>query len=233
MVAVRWFTGFLDSPSPASDSFWCAVTGSVLSEWRDGGRFATLVPAGGDPFLRVQVIDAGPPSCHLDLHVDDVRAAARELAGFVVADRGSLVVCRSPAGLPFCLVPAADSYVRPGPVDGALVDQMCLDVPRPVFDREAAFWAGLISSEVRETDLPEFARLRPGAGLALRLLLQRTGGPAAGMHLDFAAVDVAATVERQVGLGASVVRVVPGQWTTLRDPAGREYCVTARPPVLS
>jgi hypothetical protein len=27
-----------------------------------------------------------------------------------------------------------------------------------------------------------------------------------------------------------VVREVPGEWTTLRDPAGREYCVTARSP---
>lgn len=53
------------------------------------------------------------------------------------------------------------------------------------------------------------------------------------MHLDFAAEDVAATVARHVGLGASVVRRVPGQWTTLRDPAGREYCVTARSPGLS
>ena len=31
MIDVRWVTGFLDSPSPASESFWCAVTGSVLS----------------------------------------------------------------------------------------------------------------------------------------------------------------------------------------------------------
>ncbi|MEV6635425.1 VOC family protein [Actinoplanes sp. NPDC051470] len=75
--------------------------------------------------------------------------------------------------------------------------------------------------------------LERGEGLALRVLMQRTGGPAAGMHLDFAAEDVAATVARHVGLGASVVRRVPGQWTTLRDPAGREYCVTARSPGLS
>jgi len=39
-----------------------------------------------------------------------------------------------------------------------------------------------------------------------------------------------AEVERHVGLGASVVRRVPGDWTTLRDPAGREYCVTGRAP---
>jgi hypothetical protein len=47
---------------------------------------------------------------------------------------------------------------------------------------------------------------------------------------DLACDDVPAEVARQVGLGAQVVREVPGDWTTLRDPAGREYCVTARSP---
>jgi len=40
---------------------------------------------------------------------------------------------------------------------------------------------------------------------------------------------VPAEVARHVELGAGVMRRVPGDWTTLRDPAGREYCVTARP----
>jgi hypothetical protein len=41
---------------------------------------------------------------------------------------------------------------------------------------------------------------------------------------------VPAEVARHIELGAQVVREVPGDWTTLRDPAGREYCVTARSP---
>jgi hypothetical protein len=49
------------------------------------------------------------------------------------------------------------------------------------------------------------------------------------MHLDLACDDAPAEVTRHVGLGAAVVRVTE-QWTTLRDPAGREYCVTGRRP---
>jgi len=69
-------------------------------------------------------------------------------------------------------------------------------------------------------------------GVARRaVLLQRIGAGVAGVHLDFACGDVDAEVARHVGLGASVVRRVPGDWTTLRDPVGREYCVTGRSPV--
>jgi hypothetical protein len=50
------------------------------------------------------------------------------------------------------------------------------------------------------------------------------------MHVDLACDDVDEEVARHRVLGASVVRRVPGEWTTLRDPAGREYCVTARSP---
>ena len=70
----------------------------------------------------------------------------------------------------------------------------------------------------------------PGpAGMPLRSLLQRIGTAVAGTHLDLACDGVPAEVDRQVALGATVVRVT-GQWTTLRDPAGREYCVTGRVP---
>ncbi|MEV7626463.1 VOC family protein [Actinoplanes sp. NPDC089786] len=230
MGGVRWLTGFLDAQDRSAEDFWCAVTGSSLSARRGGGRFATLVPADGDAYLRVQVTSSpGPASCHLDLHGSPVVPPG----GRLVLAEGDLSVYRSPAGLPFCVVPASERFVRPGPVGGALVDQMCLDVPEALFEREAEFWASLTGFTRRPSDLPEFEVLERGEGLALRVLMQRTGGPAAGMHLDFAAEDVAATVARHVGLGASVVRRVPGQWTTLRDPAGREYCVTARSPGLS
>ena len=238
MVAVRWFTGFLDSPSPASDSFWCAVTGSVLSERRDGGRFATLVPSVGDACLRVQVVGSPPPRTHLDVHVVGVPAAVAEVVGLgasVVVDLGDVVVVRSPAGLVFCLVEWAGEARRPEPVRWgggqlSVVDQVCLDVPAGMFEGKAVFWSSLTGWERRSSDLPEFAYLERPAGMPLRLLMQRVGG-SPGMHLDFACDGVDVEVARHVGLGASVVRRVPGDWTTLRDPVGREYCVTARSPV--
>ena len=78
--------------------------------------------------------------------------------------------------------------------------------------------------------MAEFVFLERAPGLPVRLLLQRTGSGGAGVHVDLACDDVDAEVARQVGLGAQVVRRVPGDWTTLRDPLGRDYCVTARPP---
>jgi predicted enzyme related to lactoylglutathione lyase len=201
--------------------------------------FATLLPRAGDACVRVQVVGSSRPGAHVDLHVDQVQEAAGEvvrLGGSVVRDGGSLVVVRSPAGVVFCLVPWRGESVRPGAVtwpggQTSVVDQVSLDVPVAGFEREAGFWAALTGWQRCPSGSPEFDFLRRPPGLPLRLLLQRVGSPVAGVHVDFACDDVDAEVERHVGLGAVVVRRVPGEWTTLRDPVGREYCVTGRPPV--
>lgn len=174
---------------------------------------------------------------HLDLHVDDVPGGARRAVGLgaaVLGDEGSLVRLRSPAGIVFCLVRWSGEAVRPRPAtwpggQRSLVDQMCLDIPDAVFDAEAGFWAALTGWERRHSPGSEFDHLARPAGMPLRLLLQRIGTAVAGMHLDLACDGVPAEVDRQVALGATVVRVTR-QWTTLRDPAGREYCVTGRAP---
>jgi hypothetical protein len=233
-VDVRWMTMFLDSPEADVEPFWVAVTGSRLSPRRDGGVFATLTPAGGDAYVRVQVTGA-PARTHLDLHVPGVPEAARQavaLGARVIREAGDLVVMRSPVGLEFCLVtwrgerdvPAAVRW--PGGPSSRL-DQACLDVPAAEFEAEAVFWSALTGRERVRSDRPEFERL---PGRPLQVLLQRIGSSRPGMHPDFACDDVPAEVARHVGLGAQVVREVPGDWTTLRDPAGREYCVTARSP---
>ncbi|MET8149681.1 VOC family protein [Actinoplanes sp. NPDC049668] len=231
MSGPRWVTGFLDSPSRVAEPFWRAVTGSGLSARRGpGGEFATLLPGDGDAYLRVQVVGDGPADCHLDLHVEDVAAQARRVVGLgadVVLADGELVVLRSPAGLRFCLVPWRGEAVRPAG-GRALVDQLCLDVPRAVFDGEADFWAAATGWRRRPGSLPEFDFLVRPDGMPLRLLLQRVGGDRAGMHPDLACDDRPAEVAWHVGLGAVVVSAGP-RWTTLRDPAGRLYCVTDRP----
>nr|BFE72424.1 hypothetical protein GCM10020092_057250 [Actinoplanes digitatis] len=189
-----------------------------------------MLPGGGDAYLRVQVVGDGPARCHLDLHVEDVAAQARRVVGLgasVVLSDGELVVLRSPAGLLFCLVPWRGEAVRLTGGRG-LVDQMCLDVPRAVFDGEADFWAAVTGWERQPGSLPEFDFLVRPDGMPLRLLLQRVGGDGAGMHLDLACDDRAAEVARHVELGAAVAWTGP-RWTTLRDPAGWPYCVTDRP----
>lgn len=220
---IRWVTGSLGS---ADAEFWVAVTGSRgLSPGRD-----RLVPVGGDSYLRF-----GPAAYGLlDLHGDDVAglvARAESLGAVRVSADGGPVVCRSPAGLLFGVVPWAGEAVRPAPVGLSLVDQVCLDIPAGVFGAEAVFWGALTGWSRRPVaGLPEFEVLVRGAGLPLRLLLQRVGGAVAGAHPDFACADVPAEVERHVALGAEVVRRVPGDWTTLRDPVGRVYCLTGRWP---
>jgi hypothetical protein len=230
-MRVRWVTGFLDTPSRVAEPFWQAVTGSELSPRRGpGGAFATLVPAGGDAYLRVQVVGDGPARAHLDLHVEDVAAqAARAVAlgAAVVLDDGDLVVLRSPAGLLFCLVVWGGEAVRPAG-GRSLVDQLCLDVPVAGFDAEADFWAALTGWPRRPGSLPEFDFLVRPDGMPLRLLLQRVGGTVAGMHVDLACTDRPAEVVWHQELGAEVV-AVHERWTTLRDPAGRAYCITDRP----
>jgi hypothetical protein len=234
-VGIRWVTGFLDTPSRDAEAFWVAATGSSgLSARRGEGVFATLIPADGDPYLRVQVVSNPPARGHLDLHSDDVAglvARAESLGAVRVSGDEGLVVCRSPAGLVFCVVPWAGESVRPSPLGLSLVDQACLDIPVGMFEVEAAFWAALTGWERRAVvGLPEFDVLVRGPGQPLRLLLQRVGDAVAGVHLDFACADVPAEVARHVALGAEVVRVVPGDWTTLRDPVGRAYCLTPRWP---
>lgn len=234
MTTVRWITAFLDTPAGQrqAEAFWTAVTGWGMSAWRDEGTFATLLPPAGDPCLRVQVVGDGPARAHLDLHVDDVDTVVVPEA--VVVRAAGPVVLRSPAGITFCLVGWHGEAVRPAPSRyGSVVDQVCLDIPEPWYDRECRFWARLTGWELRGSDLPEFSYLERPAGMGVRLLLQRTGAERAGVHVDLACSDVDTEVRRHVECGATVVRRVPGDWTTLRDPAGREYCVTGRDPYSS
>jgi len=126
---------------------------------------------------------------------------------------------------------------RPPPIawpDGhrSLVDQMCLDIPRQLFDHEATFWTALTGWERRTGSRPEFEYLVRPPEMPLRLLLQRLAeeqpGPSRA-HLDLACDDVISEQRRHELLGATTVRTMPN-WTTMHDPAGTEYCITRRDP---
>jgi hypothetical protein len=227
--AIEWMTVFLDTPAAdaaAAEAFWLAVTATTLSPRR--GEFATLLPAAGDAYVRVQVVgDDGPARAHLDLHVADVAAVRRravELGAVAVGE----TIMRSPAGLTFCLVGWHGERTRPVG-RRSLLDQLCLDIPEAGFDAEAQFWAALTGWLRRPIRRSEFDFLVRPDGMPLRLLLQRIQDGPGGMHVDFACDGVAREVERQVALGAAHVRDGDG-WVTLRDPAGRDYCVTGRDP---
>jgi hypothetical protein len=230
-----WVTVFLDTPAgsaEAAERFWLAVSGSILSPRR--GEFATLVPGAGDAYTRVQVLgDDGPARGHLDLHVADVAGFRRRAAGLGARELADPMML-SPGGLVFCVVPWRGERVRPRPVvwpggQRSFIDQVCLDIPVAGFDAEADFWAALTGWVRRPVPGSEFDFLERPAGMPVRFLLQRIGDGPGGMHVDLACDGVAAEVARHVALGAVWVRDGDG-WVTLRDPAGREYCVTGRSP---
>jgi len=239
---VRWLTAFLDTvPERAQEVevFWARVTGQVASAHR-GVReeFATLLPAEGDPFLRLQtVIQSTPGQMHLDLHTDDLEALAARAerlgASASYLDRG-YVICGSPGGMTFCVVGHPGSRVAAPahwPGGRSVLDQVCLDIPPSRWDSERAFWADLTGWGLRtDRDDSEFDRLTRPEGMALQILLQRLDDeqPVVTGHLDFGCADADAEARRHVALGAREVRRTEG-WITLLDPANRAYCVTRHP----
>jgi hypothetical protein len=258
-VAVTWLTAFLDTPASVgpsgptkgtqaevTEAYWVAITGWPLSARRGPeSEFATLQPPDGHGYLKVQVVGEPPPGMmHLDVYTDEVEQLGDEVAGLgaqVTPHPLGYLGCRSPGGLVFCIV-HHDATQRPAPMrwpgGASFVDQVCLDIPEPGFDREADFWQAVTRWPHVSGGLPEFDRLLPPPGQPLRILLQRipvdaqTDGPDPGpvrMHLDFASEDRDAEVARHVGLGGRVVRRTDG-WTTLLDPSGRAYCITRRRP---
>ncbi|HWJ80712.1 MAG TPA: VOC family protein [Nocardioides sp.] len=188
----------------------------------------------------MQRLGSGGDRIHLDLHVDDPRAAADRASGLgarEVADQGHVLMV-SPGGFAFCFVPGGPGE-RPRPWTragghAALLDQVCLDVPHERFDAECNFWSALTGwDQARSRVSDDFRPLHRPPDQPLRILLQRLGADDPGgvtrAHLDWACTDRAAETERHVGLGATV-EAVRDRWTVFADPTGRRYCLTDRDP---
>ncbi|WP_091525436.1 VOC family protein [Microlunatus soli] len=233
-----WLTAFADYPAAAyrpAVAHLQRLTGWQLSDTRGvGHEFASLLPPDGDDFLRVQRLADGPARIHLDLHVDDARAAAdgaRSEGAELLADKGYQVL-RSPGGYVFCFVEQAASR-RPTTSrwpDGhsAILDQVCLDIPADRWQREIAFWAAITGWPLRPVG-GEFTRLQQPP-LPVKLLLQRrddSAGPVRA-HLDWATDDRQAEIARHQRAGSDLVRRFP-QWTVMDGPIGT-YCITGRRP---
>lgn len=242
MTAPFWASAFIDLAPESYDAglaFWRDVTGWEVSAARgESGEFVTLLPPSGDQHLLVQRLASGRSRIHVDLHVPDPRAAAEQAVARgarEVADLG-YVVMASPGGFPFCFVTHPAS--APAPVTAwpgghrSLVDQVCIDIPAELYEREEAFWRELTESGVEASPRhAEFRWLTPAEGHGIRLLLQRLDDPLGEVraHLDLSTTDRAAEAARHEALGAT--RVADFDiWTLLTDPAGLAYCVTDRVP---
>ncbi|MFW0783814.1 VOC family protein [Gordonia sp. CPCC 206044] len=246
-MQIRWLTAFLDFPAEqfgGEVTFWRAIAGSTVSPPRGNDReFASLVPFNGDPHLRVQRIEHGPGGIHLDLHVDDLSAATLEaisLGATTVRDVPELGYCtlESPGGFPFCLVAWHGEASRSRPVRWpgdtiSIIDQVCLDVPAGLFDREVVFWSRLTGWPTEPSSRPELLNLHRDQDLTIGILLQRNGNDdtatSTSGHLDLACTSVEDEVARHEDWGARVVERFE-RWTVMSDPVGRRYCITDRNP---
>ncbi|MYR07584.1 VOC family protein [Gordonia sp. SID5947] len=246
-MEIRWLTAFLDFPAEqfgAEVTFWRAIAGSTVSPPRGEHReFASLEPFNGDPHLRVQRVDTGSGGIHLDFHVDDPRSASAEaiaLGATVVHDHAgpACLSLASPAGFVFCLVDWQGESVRSRPIRWpgdtiSIIDQVCIDIPHGLYEREVAFWAEFTGMPTMATSRPELLRLRRDRALTVGILLQRNDrdddATYATGHLDLAATAVEDEVARHEDWGARVVEEFP-RWTVMSDPVGRRYCITDRNP---
>jgi hypothetical protein len=234
MSPLPWIQVFLDTPAADVEeavAFWSAVTGWPASGRRgEDGQFLTLVPPVGSANVKVQAV-AQPAGLHLDLDSEDrpaTIARARDLGASTAWTYHDVEVMRSPGGFTFCLTltDGDPTLVRDG---STLLDQVCLDVPSDLWEREVAFWRDLTGRELQTGSAPGFARLL--APEQPRLLLQRLGETTGTVraHPDLASRDRAGDTASHVDLGARVV-AVRDRWTVLSAPGGQVYCLTDRDP---
>ncbi len=98
-----------------------------------------------------------------------------------------------------------------------------IDIDADRYDATAAFWEAVTGRTAVTEPGNTYASL--GRLDGARLELQRTGaGTPPRLHLDVETDDVAAEVERVVGLGATVTQRNP-EFVVLADPAGQPFCV--------
>ena len=95
----------------------------------------------------------------------------------------------------------------------------------------ASFWADVLGRDVDEGATEEFAMIGSDEGPGLTFIqVPEAKAVKNRVHIDLTVDDLAAEVERVVGLGARSLadREEGGiRWTTLTDPEGNEFCLVA------
>jgi predicted enzyme related to lactoylglutathione lyase len=236
-----WMLALLDfRPDHYTEAaaYWQRLTGYTLRDpIGDLGEFQGLRPPDHPTFLAVQRLGEGEDRVHLDFHVTDPPASARDAiaaGATMITDNPDCEVLSSPGGLIFCFV--SDPSSGPAPAtswsDGhrSIADQVCIDIPGDQWDAEIAFWSEVVGTQAESLDESEFARLHDDDQLPLRILFQRLQEPTGRVraHIDWATTDRDAETQRHVALGSHVVRRC-AEWTVMDGPGGI-YCITDRLP---
>ncbi|QGN34203.1 VOC family protein [Microlunatus sp. Gsoil 973] len=238
-----WMLALLDfSPDHYAEAaaHWQRLTGYTLRDpIGDQGEFQGLRPPDRPTFVALQRLGEGADRVHLDLHVTDPPAAAREAVAAgatMITDNPECEVLGSPGGFVFCFV--SDPSAGRAPASQwpgghrSIADQLCIDIPVEHWDTETTFWSDVIGWDVGPIDESEFARMHLVDQLPLRLLFQRLQEPTGRVrgHIDWSTTDRDAETARHEALGSEIVRRCD-EWTVMTGPGGT-YCITDRVPAL-
>jgi hypothetical protein len=226
----------VDVPAERYDeavAFWAGALGA--STRLAGGPYTHLVGLRATFGLHLQRLGSGPARYHLDLETDDVAAEAARLIALGASPRlggdPGTAVLADPAGTLLCLVPegeVVEQVVGRDPQE-AYLDALVLDVPAPLQERTASFWAAAF-------EVPPFVQQRPGdpylwsEGLRSSVAdydlgVQRLPAEEPSrVHVDTICDDVPGQVRRLLALGARPVAEQP-RWQVLAAPAGHLLCV--------
>jgi hypothetical protein len=117
--------------------------------------------------------------------------------------------------------------------DGGTALQMhAIVIDCAAFEPLIRFWSAALDYVEWFPPSGQFAGIKPRVRDGrLAIIFQQVPEGKVGknrLHVDYAASDRAAEVERLVGLGAAVLRELDeneGRWTILADPEGNEFCV--------
>jgi catechol 2,3-dioxygenase-like lactoylglutathione lyase family enzyme len=169
-----------------------------------------------------------PQQFHLDLQIDDYRAAAERavaLGATHLADGATWITLADPAGHPF------DLCQKDGV--GPVMDLFAATIDAPQASALARFYADLLGMEVTY-DGPEGA-LIAGGGKSVMFQQVSEYNPAAWpdparpqqAHLDILVDDLDAGQARALELGATRLDGGGDGFRVFADPAGHPFCLTS------
>ncbi|GGD45411.1 hypothetical protein SAMN06296058_1207 [Pseudoxanthomonas indica] len=217
----------------AAAQFWSQALRLPRGEtYQDGdARYTDLTQAPGGLHVEVQQV-SHPSRVHLDIEAEDQDAEADRLEKLGARRVGFVKrwwVMEAPTGQRFCIVrwrerdavatpPAASANSR---LAGFIIDCQTNDL-----SAASRFWSQALGLAITVKDdggVGLYDRLQPAAG-GLHVEVQKVEH-ASRVHVDIAAKDLDAEVQRLEALGARRVKFAHERWWVMEAPTGQRFCV--------